>query len=184
MPVNSPGPTSTAITLISESSTSACWHTNSIAGVERLGVAPAAAHLEQPEHALVPADRDAHLLGGGLDAEDQHVSAPSRNRAQGASADSSRAHRGAHERPSGATVDVTRTLVVVDRDRAGRGGGRRACEATTSPHSTRTIAVGLGQLGEREVGDLVLRAQPVEVGVVQRQPAARPCCRPDSCARA
>ena len=60
------------MTLISSSSMSACRQTNSIAGVERLRVAPAAAHLEQAEHALVPADRDADLLGRGLDAEDQH----------------------------------------------------------------------------------------------------------------
>ena len=32
-------------------------------------------------------------------------------------------------------------------------------------------AVGLGQLGEGEVGHLVLGAQPVQVGVVQREPA-------------
>jgi hypothetical protein len=41
---------------------------------ERLGVAASLRRVERPEHALVPADRRAHLLRRGLDAEDQHSS--------------------------------------------------------------------------------------------------------------
>ncbi len=40
---------------------------------EGLGVAPPAADLEHRQYALVPADGDAHLLGGGLDPEYQHL---------------------------------------------------------------------------------------------------------------
>ena len=39
---------------------------------EDLGVAPAPSDLEQGGHALVAAEGHAHLLGGRLDAEDQH----------------------------------------------------------------------------------------------------------------
>ena len=78
---------STATAPISARSIWACWQTKAIAGVERLRVAPAAAHLEQAEHALVPADRHAHLRGGRLDAEDQHEHTAARSAAQRAAHD-------------------------------------------------------------------------------------------------
>ena len=53
MPVNSPGPTSTATTLISSRPMS-IWLAHELdRRHERLGVAPPACRLEQPDHALV-----------------------------------------------------------------------------------------------------------------------------------
>ena len=56
MPVNRPGPTSTAMAPISPSVTSA-WPAHELDGRrQRLGVAAPAGHLEQAEHALVATD--------------------------------------------------------------------------------------------------------------------------------
>ena len=105
---------------------------------EDLGVAPAAGHLEQGDHALVPAERHADLLGRRLDAEDQH-GGRSRRRAARPWPGRSAAHRWAHVAADGG-----------DRDRAGverrrRRASRRTTrwspnvDSTTSPHSTSTM---------------------------------------------
>ena len=70
---------------------SACRHTNSIAGVRISAWRRPRVDLERRDHALVAADRDADLLGRGLDAEDQHRYA--------SSARPRRSHRPAHPDP-------------------------------------------------------------------------------------
>ena len=141
---------------------SACLQTNSIAGDQRLGVAPTAADLEHRQHALVTADGHADLFGRGLDAEDQHA-----NHRQSA-LDLVPARR---PRP-------TRSALIDDA--AGVAVGLVEVEAHQHVIAERSSdhvapldqhdAVGLEQLGERQIGDLVMRRQPVDVGVVQRHP--------------
>ena len=151
---------------------------------ERLGVAPAAATSNSAMHALVAADRDADLLGRRLDAQDQH--GPLRIdrlsvRPVGSSRRTASAPRAAaHVRPTCRPIVTTRA----SSSSPGRARGARARwspndDSATSPHSTSTMPSVLGQLGQRQVGDLGCVVEPVEVGVVQRQ--AAPC---RSCARA
>ena len=131
-------------------------------GHQRLGVAAAAAHLEHGQHALVPADRHADLLGGRLDAEDQHRNAASRR--------SISSQRAAHDLPVGADDDVAGILV-------GSSNSRRTSRwspnepATTSPHSTSTMPSDSSSSASARSATSCWVVEPVDVGVVQGDPA-------------
>ena len=162
---------------------SAWAQTKSIAGARVSAWRRPRADLEQADHALVPAERHADLLGGRLDAEDQHArrlsttpcrsdrSAPSSRVAQRRAQAARR--RDDRQRSRGAsTSSSVDELEAHDEVLAER---RRDDVAPLDEHD----AVELGQLAERQVGDLGQLVEAVEVGVVQR---GRRRCR--SCARA
>ena len=131
-----------------------------------------ARRLEQGDDALVPADGDAHLLGGRLDAEDQHGTR------HGATARSSSSQRAAHCAPPGVTTMSRVTGTPRRRRRPTSSVGVRRHEthlevlAEPRRHHVTPLdqhdAVELGELAERQVGDLGVLLEAVDVGVVQR----------------
>ena len=202
MPVNRPGPTSTAMHPISPSSMSDCRHTNSIAGVSVSAWRRPLGDLERGDHALVAADRDADLLGRGLDAQDQHAAQHGRSaseRLHGARR-SGPSGRPTPRRPRAARSRGTRSRRTRRRRRrrSSSGSSARRPSSSSSTWSSRTSRwspsadagdvapldehdpVERRQLVQRQVVDVARAVEPVEVGVVQRQPVATA----GSCARA
>ena len=178
MPVNSPGPTSTATSPSSSSPMSAWAQTKSIAGVRISAWRRPRADLEQGDDALVAAEGDADLLGRRLDAEDQHGRSPHAGQLGRRRSHDARAQRWAHVGPTAVIVTSRASSVAVDEVEAHHEvlAERRLDDvAPLDEHD----AVVLGELAEGQVGDLGELVEAVQVGVVQRR---RRRCR--SCARA
>ena len=164
-PVNRPGPRSTATaTDVVELHARLLRHELD-GGRERLGVAAAAGGVERRQHALVPADGAAHLLGGRVDAEDDHSAPPSRSRA---APDGPPAARG---RPTGRRPAEGAVVVAVAEGEAHlEEVGRQHRQDGVAPFDEHHAAL-VEHLGQPEVEDLLHLLEPVHVEVVEGEPA-------------